>query len=183
MGRLSVLHGQHGAFQINSNGDIINPPVKTYSKGKNSKNAAAHNAANDSCLNPNDSTEPMLALFAIACPFGPPSLFELPQRESLFKTKHKINLSPISLDSKGKLILGYSDAEFSQTGGYDLIHPDDLKYYANAHKELLKTGSSGLICYRIQTAGKNWQWLQSSMRIIYKSNKPECTIANHRPLT
>lgn len=31
--------------------------------------------------------------------------------------------------------MGYSDAEFIQTGGYDLIHPDDLKYYANAHKE------------------------------------------------
>ena len=42
----------------------------------------------------------MLALFAIACPFGPPSLFELPQRESIFKSKHKINLSPLSLDSK-----------------------------------------------------------------------------------
>lgn len=31
--------------------------------------------------------------------------------------------------------MGYSDTEFNQFGGYDLIHPDDLKYYANAHKE------------------------------------------------
>lgn len=49
---------------------------------------------------PRNDQEPLLALFAIACPFGPPSLFELPQRESLFKTKHKINLSPISIDAK-----------------------------------------------------------------------------------
>lgn len=31
--------------------------------------------------------------------------------------------------------MGYTDAEFNQMGGYDLIHQDDLKYYANAHKE------------------------------------------------
>lgn len=31
--------------------------------------------------------------------------------------------------------MGYNETEFGQTGGYDLIHPDDLKYYANAHKE------------------------------------------------
>ena len=35
VGRLSVLHGQRGAFQVDSNGEIINPSVKTYGKGKN----------------------------------------------------------------------------------------------------------------------------------------------------
>lgn len=49
--------------------------------------------------------------------------------------------------------------------------------------QVLKTGSCGLICYRLMTSNKTWQWLQSSMRVIYKSNKPECIIANHRPLT
>ena len=39
------------------------------------------------------------------------------------------------LIERGKLILGYSEIEFCQLGGYDLVHPDDLKYYANAHKE------------------------------------------------
>lgn len=48
---------------------------------------------------------------------------------------------------------------------------------------VLKTGTSGLVCYRIQTKDSRWQWLQSSMRIIYKSNKPDFVIANHRPLT
>lgn len=185
VGRLSVLHGQRGAFQVDSNGDIINPSVKTYGKGKSSKLTnnvgGGDNMAYSSSLNEN--AEPVLALFGIACPFGPSSLFELPQRDSLFKTKHRVNLSPISLDPKGKLLLGYSDAEYSQFSGYDLIHHDDLKYYANAHKELLKTGSSGLICYRVKTIKDEWQWLQSSMRVIYKSNKPECTLANHRPLT
>lgn len=134
VGRLSVLHGQRGSFQVNSNGDIINPPAKSYGKGKNSKNSA-NNIMNDANSMNQIDQEPMLALFAVACPFGPPSLFELPQRDSLFKSKHKVNMAPISLDSKGKLILGYTDVEISQFGGYDLIHFDDLKYFANAHKE------------------------------------------------
>lgn len=98
------MSGQRGSFQINANGEIINPSVKTYSKSKNSKQNQQlninNNAVNDEMINPNSDQEPMLALFAIACPFGPPSLFELPQRDSLFKTKHKINMTPISLDSK-----------------------------------------------------------------------------------
>ncbi|CAF0763061.1 unnamed protein product, partial [Didymodactylos carnosus] len=125
----------------------------------------------------------VLALFGVACPFGPPSLFEIPQRETLFKSKHRLTLEPISLDPRGKLILNYSDHDLSQFCGYQLIHPDDLKYYSTAHKELLKTGTSGLVCYRVQTKDGHWQWLQSSMRIIYKSNKPDFVIANHRPLT
>ncbi|RNA40819.1 aryl hydrocarbon receptor [Brachionus plicatilis] len=177
VGRLNVLHGQRG---IGENVESVNvPQAKSYNKAKNSKANHDLNTQTES----QNSQEPILALFAIACPFGPPSLFELPQRESLFKSKHKVTLEPISIDSKGKQILGYTDAEFAQTKGYDLVHQDDLKYYANAHKELLKTGSCGLICYRLKTVGDNWQWLQSSMRIIYKSNKPECIIANHRPLT
>jgi len=125
-----------------------------------------------------------LALFGVACPFGPPSLFEIPQRESLFKSKYRLTLEPVSLDPRGKLILNYTDHDLTQIGsGYNWIHSDDLKYYATAHKELLKTGTSGLVCYRIQTKDGRWQWLQSSMRIIYKSNKPDFVIANHRPLT
>ncbi|CAF1674975.1 unnamed protein product, partial [Adineta ricciae] len=125
-----------------------------------------------------------LALFGIACPFGPPSLFEIPQRESLFKSKYRLTLEPVSLDPRGKLILNYSDHDLTQIGsGYNWIHSDDLKYYSTAHRELIKTGTSGLVCYRVQTKDGRWQWLQSSMRIIYKSNKPDFVIANHRPLT
>ncbi len=115
VGRLNVLHGQHGAFQFDSNGEILNPSVKSYGKGKNSKLAnnnnnnqiANFNSSNNSheafnsLSNSNEkSAEPILALFGIACPFGPSSLFDLPQRDSLFKSKHKVNLAPISLDSK-----------------------------------------------------------------------------------
>lgn len=109
VGRLGVLHGQKSGFQLNANGEIVTTTqtAKTYNKGKSAKtNSAVAAAANSSHSGEANSTrnghdqEPLLALFAIACPFGPPSLFELPQRESLFKTKHKINLAPISIDAK-----------------------------------------------------------------------------------
>lgn len=94
VGRLNFLHGQKG---LNENSESVNvPQAKSYNKAKNSK--ANHDLTNQNEIQ--NSQEPTLALFAIACPFGPPSLFELPQRETLFKSKHKITLEPISLDSK-----------------------------------------------------------------------------------
>ena len=33
------------------------------------------------------------------------------------------------------MLFGYIEAELAEKGGYDLIHPDDLTYYAAAHEE------------------------------------------------
>lgn len=33
------------------------------------------------------------------------------------------------------MLLGYSDAELANMGGYDLVHFDDLAYVASAHQE------------------------------------------------
>lgn len=79
--------------------------------------------------------EPPLALFALCTPFGPPSLLEIPHKEVMFKSKHKLDLSLVSMDQRGKMLLGYSDAELADMGGYDLVHYDDLAYVASAHQE------------------------------------------------
>ena len=79
--------------------------------------------------------EPPLGLFAFCTPFGPPSLLEIPQKENMFKSKHKLDLSLVSMDQRGKLMLGYSDSELAALGGYDLVHYDDLSYIASAHQE------------------------------------------------
>ncbi|KAJ2954630.1 hypothetical protein O0L34_g2924 [Tuta absoluta] len=126
--------------------------------------------------------EPPLALFAICAPFGPPSLLEIPQKEVMFKSKHKLDLSLVSMDQRGKMLLGYTDAELANMGGYDLVHYDDLAYVASAHQELLKTGASGMIAYRFQTKEGQWQWLQTSSRLVYKNSKPDFVISTHRPL-
>lgn len=81
------------------------------------------------------SEEPPLALFAVCTPFGPPSLLEMPQKDSMFKSKHKLDLSMVSMDQRGRQLLGYSDTEMSNKGGYDLVHYDDLAYVASAHQE------------------------------------------------
>lgn len=33
------------------------------------------------------------------------------------------------------MLLGYSDTELANMGGYDLVHYDDLAYVASAHQE------------------------------------------------
>ncbi|XP_055596099.1 aryl hydrocarbon receptor isoform X2 [Uranotaenia lowii] len=126
--------------------------------------------------------EPPLALFAFCTPFGPPSLLEIPQKENMFKSKHKLDFSLVSMDQKGKIMLGYSDSELANMGGYDLVHFDDLAYVASAHQELLKTGASGMIAYRYQKKGGEWQWLQTSSRLVYKNSKPDFIICTHRQL-
>jgi hypothetical protein len=94
------LHGQKNAVDINSiDNDLSSNGLKQTSyKPKNSK------IMNNTGLMHNNGehieSEPTLALFAIAVPFGPPSLFELPQRDSLFRTKHKVNLAPLTLDQR-----------------------------------------------------------------------------------
>jgi len=47
------------------------------------------------------------------------------------------------------MLLGYSDAELANLGGYDLVHYDDLAYVASAHQErkLLCTCKPLLACY------------------------------------
>jgi hypothetical protein len=47
---------------------------------------------------------------------------------------------------------------------------------------VLKTGASGMICYRLQAKDGNWQWLQTSSRLVYKNSKPDFIISTHRPL-
>ncbi|CAM1329973.1 AHR (predicted) [Pycnogonum litorale] len=126
--------------------------------------------------------EPPLALFAVCSPFGPPSLLDMPQKDVMFKSKHKLDLSLVSMDSRGKTLLGYTDGDLTNKSGYDLVHYDDVAYVAQAHQELLKTGASGLIAYRLSCKDKTWQWLQTSTRMMYKNSKPDFIACTHRPL-
>lgn len=53
----------------------------------------------------------------------------------MFKSKHKLDFSIVSMDSRGKQLLGYSEQDLLNRGGYDLVHYDDLAYVASAHQE------------------------------------------------
>ena len=46
------------------------------------------------------SEEAPLALFCLCTPFGPPSLLEMPHKEVMFKSKHKLDFSFLSIDQR-----------------------------------------------------------------------------------
>lgn len=47
-----------------------------------------------------DSSPPQLALFAIATPLQPPAILEIRTRNMIFRTKHKLDFTPMACDAK-----------------------------------------------------------------------------------
>lgn len=43
---------------------------------------------------------PQLALFAVASPLQPPSILEIRTKNFIFRTKHKLDFTPIGCDAK-----------------------------------------------------------------------------------
>ncbi|XP_067439745.1 aryl hydrocarbon receptor-like [Thunnus thynnus] len=129
------------------------------------------------------STPPQLALFAIATPLQPPAILEIRTRNMIFRTKHKLDFTPMSCDAKGKIVLGYTEAELRVRGsGYQFIHAADMLYCAENHVRMIKTGESGLTVFRLLTKDNRWKWVQANARLVYKNGKPDYIIATQRPL-
>ncbi|KAG7257374.1 hypothetical protein CRUP_000508 [Coryphaenoides rupestris] len=64
-----------------------------------------------------------LALFSIAVPVQAPSILEIRSKMLIFQTKHKLDFTPIGVDNRGKVVLGYSELELCMHGsGYQFIH-------------------------------------------------------------
>ncbi|XP_045649053.1 aryl hydrocarbon receptor [Ursus americanus] len=127
---------------------------------------------------------PQLALFTIATPLQPPSILEIRTKNFIFRTKHKLDFTPTACDAKGKLVLGYSEAELCMRGsGYQFIHAADMLYCAEYHIRMIKTGESGMIVFRLLTKDNRWAWVQSNARLVYKNGRPDYIIATQRPLT
>ncbi|XP_046525453.1 aryl hydrocarbon receptor [Equus quagga] len=127
---------------------------------------------------------PQLALFAIATPLQPPSILEIRTKNFIFRTKHKLDFTPIGCDAKGTIILGYTEAELCMRGsGYQFVHAADMLYCAEYHLRMIKTGESGMTVFRLLTKEKRWAWVQSNARLVYKNGRPDYIIATQRPLT
>ncbi|XP_062236841.1 aryl hydrocarbon receptor-like [Platichthys flesus] len=128
-------------------------------------------------------TPPQLALFAIATPIQPPAILEIRTRNMIFRTKHKLDFTPMACDAKGKIVLGYTEAELRVRGsGYQFIHAADMLYCAENHVRMMKTGESGLTVFRLLTKENRWAWVQANARLVYKNGKPDYIIATQRPL-
>ncbi|KAM9001533.1 aryl hydrocarbon receptor-like isoform 2-T2 [Sarcophilus harrisii] len=126
---------------------------------------------------------PQLALFAISTPLQPASILEIRTKTLTFRTKHKLDFTPVACDAKGKLVLGYTEAELRMRGtGYQFIHAADMLYCAEKHIRMMRTGESGLTVFRLLTKENRWRWVQSNARLVYRNGKPDYIIATQRPL-
>ncbi|XP_047432272.1 aryl hydrocarbon receptor 2 [Mugil cephalus] len=127
---------------------------------------------------------PQLALFAIATPLQSPSILEIRTKTLIFQTKHKLDFTPMGIDTRGKVVLGYSEAELCMKGsGYHFIHAADMMYCAENHIRMIKTGDSGFTVFRLLTKNRTWVWVQANARLVFKGGKPDFIVARQRALT
>ncbi|KAM7049498.1 aryl hydrocarbon receptor-like [Acridotheres tristis] len=126
---------------------------------------------------------PQLALFAISTPLQAPSLLQIRTKNMIFRTKHKLDFTPLACDAKGKIVLGYTEAELRMCGtGYQFVHAADMLYCAENHVRMMRTGESGLTVFRLLTKDNHWKWVQANARLVYKNGKPEYIVVTQRPL-
>ncbi|XP_077353062.1 aryl hydrocarbon receptor-like isoform X2 [Festucalex cinctus] len=127
---------------------------------------------------------PLLALFAIATPLQPPPVMEIRTRTLIFQTKHRMDFAPMAMDTRAKLVLGYSETELITPGsGYQFLHAADMMYCADNHLRMIKTGDSGFTFFRLLTKTGRWLWVQATARVVFKDGRPDFIIARQKPLT
>ncbi|XP_010882856.2 aryl hydrocarbon receptor 1a isoform X1 [Esox lucius] len=127
---------------------------------------------------------PQLALFSLASPLQPPTILEIRTKNFIFRTKHKLDFTPTACDTKGRMVLGYTEAELCYRGsGYQFIHAADMLYCAENHLRMMKTGESGMTVFRLLTKLSGWVWVQANARLVYKNGQAECIIASQRVIT
>ncbi|NXR53351.1 AHR protein, partial [Hippolais icterina] len=125
-----------------------------------------------------------VALFAIATLLQPLSIMELRTKTLIFQTKHKLDFTPMACDSRGKVVLGYTEMELCRRGsGYQFVHAADMMHCAEHHVRMMKTGESGLTVFRLLTKKGGWLWVQANARLVYKGDRPDCIIARQRALS
>ncbi|KAM3600428.1 uncharacterized protein V6R79_023328 [Siganus canaliculatus] len=127
---------------------------------------------------------PQLALFAIATPVQPPSVMEIRTKTLIFQSKHRMDFAPMGMDTRGRLVLGYSETELVTPGsGYQFIHAADMMYCADNHLRMMKTGDTGFTFFRLLTKTGHWLWVQASARVVFKDGRPDFIIARQKALS
>ncbi|VDP73778.1 unnamed protein product [Echinostoma caproni] len=179
-GRLQFLHGQarmHAAHGAGMGGSRSHHHHHHGGRVSSSSTALTSSGAGSSY------NLPPLGLFVVCSPLGPMPSLNGPQRDMTFKTKHQLDLTVTTIDSRTRLIFNYVDTDLQHFKVYDLLHPEDLQYVAQGHREVFKTGSIGLLVHRWLCKSGEWIWLQSRVRLVMKNNKQDHIIAIHRQLS
>ncbi|VDM39159.1 unnamed protein product, partial [Toxocara canis] len=131
----------------------------------------------------NSSGNTVLGLVAVCSPFVPPNVIDQPVEDPILKTKHSLDFTLISMDSRVRAMLEIEEKHLPKSF-YSIVHVDDALCLAEAHKEVIKNSASGLLIYRlISLRSRRTYWVQSSCRMFYKNGKPESIGLTHRLLT
>ncbi|XP_031707473.1 aryl hydrocarbon receptor-like [Anarrhichthys ocellatus] len=126
---------------------------------------------------------PQLALFSIATQMQSPTILEIRTKTLIFQTKHKLDFTPMGIDNRGKVVLGYSEVELCMKGsGYNFIHAADMMYCADNHLKMMKTGESGFTVFRLLAKTGVWIWVQANARLVFKAGKPDFIVVRQRAL-
>uniref|UniRef100_A0A3B4CF73 Aryl hydrocarbon receptor n=1 Tax=Pygocentrus nattereri TaxID=42514 RepID=A0A3B4CF73_PYGNA len=138
----------------------------------------------DHAVEGSSSAHSQLALFAIASPVQPPCILQIRTKTLIFQTKHRLDFAPLSIDTRGKMVLGYTEMELcTRKSGYQFIHAADMMYCADNHLRMIKTGESGFTVFRLLTKNGVWVWVQANARVVFQGKKPDFIIARQKPLT
>lgn len=93
---------------------------------------------------------------------------------AFFKTRHSLDLSYTTVDTRIRWILGYDPVEMMGIKAYQYFHPSDLQATSSCHVNLLSHGRSHSPCYRFLSHWGEWVWVRSKSFVTY--NGP-----NHMP--
>ncbi|XP_062922731.1 uncharacterized protein LOC134356084 isoform X2 [Mobula hypostoma] len=126
---------------------------------------------------------PQLALFAVAVPLWPQIPLEIRTISLYFKTKHKLDYTILSCDTKTSLVLGWTESQLQMHTGYQFIHSQDLLYCAENHLKMMMTGSSGVTVCRILRKDNHWQWIQAIACLVHKDGQLDYVVSNQRTLS
>ncbi|KAF5405396.1 hypothetical protein PHET_01034 [Paragonimus heterotremus] len=183
-GRLQFLYGQTREKHCAGSQSHHKNSVSTRTNQPN--NASSTCSSSGSSSNPlgvNQLNLPALGLFVVCSPLGPLPSLSGSQRDITFKTKHQLDLTVMTIDSRTRMLFSFTDAELQPFKVYDIVHPEDLKYVAQGHREVFKTGSVGLLVHRWLSKSGVWIWLQSRVKLMMKGGKQDHIIAIHRQLS
>ncbi|KRX95660.1 Aryl hydrocarbon receptor protein 1 [Trichinella pseudospiralis] len=108
--------------------------------------------------------------FLAACvPVVVPTHVDLGIEGSFLKSKHSLQLVLCSCDESFMWVLGVKDSSLP-ISFYSFIHEQDIAFIADAHRQVLATGSAGILVYR------------TSCRLSTKNGKPELITCTHRSM-
>ncbi|KAF7259159.1 hypothetical protein EG68_03719 [Paragonimus skrjabini miyazakii] len=135
-GRLQFLYGQTREKHCTGNQSHHKNSVSERTNQPN--NASSTCSSSGSSSNPlgvNQFNLPPLGLFVVCSPLGPLPSLSGSQRDITFKTKHQLDLTVMTIDSRTRMLFSFTDAELQPFKVYDIVHPEDLKYVAQGHRE------------------------------------------------